>query len=152
MAYQARVWRFERWGWYGLLVVIMLALLGLFSHGPLSSREVYGSDGKLSVQYEMFHRNGSSNPMKISVQGAPNATVEVELAGELLEGFSVETLQPEPARSSSAGRGLKMWLPTDAQGRASVYLTLRGDGVGRFSTRVASPGAAAVDLEQFILP
>lgn len=152
MAYQVKVWRFERGGWYVLVLIILLALGGLFSRGPVSSREAHGSDGKVRVQYEMFHRNGSSNPMKITVIGLANATVELELAGELLDGFSIESLLPEPIRASSAGEGMTLWLPTDFQGRASVYLTLQGEGVGLFRTRIASPGAEPVNLDQFIFP
>ena len=152
MAYQVKVWRFERWGWYILVILVLLALLGLFSRGPLSSREDHGIDGKIRVQYEMFHRNGTSTPMKLSVLGPPDATVELELSGELLDGFTIETLQPEPIRASSAGEGMKLWLQTDAQGRATLYLTLRGDGLGLFHSRIASPGAAPVNLNQFIFP
>lgn len=36
MALQRKVWRFERWGWYGLLLLVALTLGGLFSKGPLS--------------------------------------------------------------------------------------------------------------------
>ncbi len=100
----------------------------------------------------MFHRNGSSNPLTVTVQGAPDATVELDLQGDLMEGFSTETLQPQPVRVTSAGRGLKLWLQTDAQGRASIYLTLRGDGLGRFSSTLSSPGSATVDITQFIFP
>jgi len=152
MAYQVKVWRFERWGWYTLVLLILLALLGLFSHGPLSTRDVHGGDGKVRVQYEMFHRNGSSNPMQISVIGAPDATVELELNGALLDGFSIETLQPQPVRAISAGQGLKLWVQTDAQGQANLYLTLRGEGLGPFRSRIASPGAQPVNLDQFIFP
>lgn len=152
MAYQVKVWRFERWGWYGLVLVVLLGLAGLFSRGPLSAREAHGSDGKISVEYQLFHRNGSSNAMKISVVGVPDSTTELELVGELMDGFSIETMQPEPVRASSGGQGLKLWLPTDKEGRASVYLTLRGDGLGLFSTRLKSPGAQAVNFIQYILP
>jgi len=31
-------------------------------------------------------------------------------------------------------------------------LTLRGDGLGLFHSRIASPGATAVDFDQFIFP
>lgn len=34
MALQRRVWRFERIGWYALLLLIGLSLAGLFSKGP----------------------------------------------------------------------------------------------------------------------
>ncbi|MDZ5436152.1 hypothetical protein T3H00_26240 [Pseudomonas fluorescens] len=136
MVYQVKVWRFERWGWYGLILVMLLALAGLFSRGPLSVREVHGNDAKISVEYERFNRNGSSNAMKISVVGFPDSTAELELFGDLMDGFSIETMLPEPVRASSVGQGLKLWLQTDAQGRASVYLTLRGDGLGLFGTRM----------------
>ncbi|SED65477.1 Protein of unknown function [Pseudomonas frederiksbergensis] len=63
MAHQVKVWQFERWGWYFLALVVLLALLGLFSRGPLSTRDVQGDDGKVRVQYERFHRHGSTNPI-----------------------------------------------------------------------------------------
>ena len=152
MTHQVRVWRFERVGWYALVLLVLLGLLGVFSRGPLSARDVHGSDGKVRVQYEMFHRNGSINPMQISVIAAPDTTVELELDGSLLEGFSIETLQPEPIRAASAGQGMKLWVRTDAQGQAQLHLTLRGDGLGLFHSRIASPGATPVNLDQFIFP
>jgi hypothetical protein len=64
MAYQVKVWRFERWGWYVLVMSDFAGdCWGCFHDGPISSRDVHGGDGKVRVQYEMFHRNGSSNPM-----------------------------------------------------------------------------------------
>ena len=152
MACQIKVWRFERCGWYVLELLVVLGLCGMFSRGPMSSRDVKGSDGRLRVQYEVFHRNGSTNPMVISVIGAPDAMVELELSGALLDGFSIESMLPEPGRASSVGEGMKLWLQADAQGRANLYMTLRGDGLGLFSTRVSSPGAAPVAMDQFIFP
>lgn len=152
MTHQVKVWRFERWGWYTLVLLVLLALLGLFSRGPLSTRDVHGDDGKVRVQYERFHRHGSSSPMQISVNGAPNATVELELTEGLLDGFNIETLQPQPLRAFSAGQGMRLWVQTDAQGQATLYLTLRGDGLGLFRSRIASPGALPVNLDQFIFP
>jgi hypothetical protein len=70
----------------------------------------------------------------------------------LLEGFSIETLQPEPIRSRSSSQGIKLWLQTDLNGRATLYITLRGDGVGLFRSQIASPGTNGVKLEQFIFP
>lgn len=36
MPLQIRGWQIERVGWYGLLLLVALALAGLFSKGPLS--------------------------------------------------------------------------------------------------------------------
>ncbi|WP_085582380.1 MULTISPECIES: hypothetical protein [unclassified Pseudomonas] len=152
MAYQLKVWRFERCGWYVLVLLVLLGLAGLFSRGMISSREVRSADGNVRVGYEMFHRNGSTNSMKISMAAAPEATVELELTGDLLEGFSIETLQPEPVRSRSSANGLHLWLQADTQGELSLYLTLRGDGLGLFRSHITTPGSDGVTLVQFIFP
>lgn len=152
MGYQVKVWRFERIGWYALVLLMVLGLAGLFSRGVLSSRELHSNDGTLRVEYEMFHRNGSTNSMKISLNAKPDSTVELELGGELLDGFSVETLQPEPVRSRSSAQGMRLWVQTDAEGQASLFMTLRGDGLGLFRSSVVVPGVSDVQLTQFIFP
>ncbi|MCX2901695.1 hypothetical protein [Pseudomonas mandelii] len=152
MAYQLKVWRFERCGWYLMVLLVVLGLAGLFSRGLLSTRDVRSDDGRIRVQYEMFHRYGSTNSMKISVSGAPESTVELELAGEILEGFSIETLQPEPARARSSAQGIRLWVQTDTQGQAELFVTLRGDGLGLFHSRIVLPGSNDVKLAQFIFP
>jgi hypothetical protein len=152
MPYQLKVWRFERVGWYVLVLVVLMGLVGVFSRGLLSSRDVRSDDGKVRVEYEMFHRNGSTNSMKISVNAMPDRPVELELAGQLLDGFSIETLQPEPLRSRSSSHGIRLWLQTDLDGQATLYITLRGDGLGFFRSHIASPGTNGVELDQFIFP
>ncbi|MCU7247335.1 hypothetical protein [Pseudomonas koreensis] len=152
MAYQLKVWRFERCGWYVLVLVVALALAGLFSRGVISSRDVRSEDGNVRVKYEMFYRNGSTNSMKISMAAAPESTVELELTGDLLEGFSIETLQPQPVRSRSSANGLRLWLQADTRGDISLYLTLRGDGLGLFRSHISTPGSSGVTLSQFIFP
>lgn len=152
MAYQIKVWRFERWGWYALVAVVLMALVGVFSRGPLSARNAQSSDRKVTVNYEIFHRNGSTNPMKIIVRGRENSSVELELSGDFLEGFSIESMQPDPIKAVSAGKGVRLWLQTDAQGQTTLYLTLRGDGLGGYSSRLSVPGSSPVNLTQYILP
>ncbi len=152
MTYQLKVWRFERVGWYVLVLVVVMALAGVFSRGWLSSREVRSEDGNIRVEYEMFHRNGSTNALKIMLNSNPDAAVELQLAGEMLDGFSIETLQPQPLRSSSSAQGLKLWLQPDRDGRATLYMTLRGDGLGLFRSQIATPGNHGVKLDQFIFP
>ncbi|MGN8031463.1 hypothetical protein ACTJKS_17900 [Pseudomonas sp. 22189] len=152
MAYQLKVWRFERCGWYALVLLMVLAMAGLFSRGLISSRDVRSEDGQVRVQYEMFHRNGSTNSMRISLTAAPEATVELELAGDLLQGFSIDTLQPEPLPSRSAAEGVRFWLQADKQGQVSLYLSMRGDGLGLYRSHISTPGSSGVTLSQFIFP
>lgn len=152
MAYQLKVWRFEHIGWYLLVVCMLLGLLGLFSRGVLSSRDARSDDGKVQIEYEMFHRNGSTNPLKLSVHTTPEATVELDIGGEMLDGFSIETMQPAPVRMRSSAQGMRLWLQADAQGQATLYLTLRGDGLGLYRSDIKTTGSNDVQLTQFIFP
>ncbi|HKS12719.1 MAG TPA: hypothetical protein VJS90_06725, partial [Pseudomonas sp.] len=72
MRMQRRVWRFERLGWYGLLVVVGLTLAGLFGNGPLSDRTANSADGRVQVEYARFSRNGAGEQLRIRVKGRPN--------------------------------------------------------------------------------
>ncbi|AZF04924.1 hypothetical protein [Pseudomonas sp. R5-89-07] len=152
MPQQRRIWRFERLGWYGLVVLIVLTLAGLFSKGPLSTTEVRSANGQLRVEYQRFLRNGSSDALVIHMQGVAGKPLELEINGELLQGFNVEMLQPQPLKASTAGEGVKLWTLTDDQGRATLHLTLRSDGVGSFDTQVSLANGATVDVSQFIYP
>ncbi len=152
MALQRRVWRFERVGWYTLVLLIGLTLAGLFSRGPLSNAERHSADGQLRVEYQRFMRNGASDALIIHLQGKPGEPIEVAINGQLLQGFNVEMLQPQPLKASTAGEGVRLWLLSDTDGRAALHVTLRSDGVGRFATRVTSASGASVQLSQFIYP
>lgn len=152
MAFQNKVWRFERVGWYVLVLLVILTLLGLFSRGPLSSRELQSRDGSLGVEYEAFHRNGSTNAMVIRLKGQPNAVLEVELGGDWLEGFEVQALQPAPIHSAGAGQGMTLRVQADERGQASLHLSLLGEGLGTYHSRIAISGGAAVSFNQFIFP
>ena len=153
MALQRKVWRFERVGWYALLVLIGLSLAGLFSSGPLSTREVRSADGQLRVEYQRFLRNGASDGLVIHVQGKAQEPLEVELSGELLRGFNIEMLQPQPLKARAAGEGVSVWMQSDNAGHAVLYLTLRSDTMGSVETQVSRPKTgASVRFSQFIYP
>ncbi|UOK36108.1 hypothetical protein MJP36_16460 [Pseudomonas palleroniana] len=152
MTLQRKVWRFERVGWYALVLLMGLTLAGLFSKGPLSTGQARSADGQLHVEYQRFLRNGSSDGLVIHLQGQARETLEVEISGELLRGFNIEMLQPQPLKASTAGEGVKLWVLSDDKGQATLHLTVRSDGVGSFETRVSRATGASVHLSQFIYP
>ncbi|MDH0747819.1 hypothetical protein N5D61_15895 [Pseudomonas sp. GD03842] len=152
IALQRKIWRFERIGWYGLLAVVVLTLLGLFSHGPLSSTQVSSARHDLEVSYERFHRNGATNTLIIRSHGQPGAVHVLVIAPSLLEGFSVDSLQPQPVHSSGSSTGLRLTVQADAQGESVTYLGLRADGIGLYSSTLRIDGGGEVLLKQFIYP
>lgn len=113
---------------------------------------MHSADGQVRVEYQRFLRNGASDTLVIHLRGQPNTALEARIEGELLQGFNVEMLQPQPLKASAAGQGVKLWVLSDADGQAVLRLNLRSDGVGRFDTQVALGAGAALQFSQFIYP
>lgn len=152
MPLQLRVWRVERVGWWCLLIIVLLAVLGLFGKGPLSTDEVTSDDGRLQVEYRRIARSGAPSRLVIDAQGAGERQLEIALAGELLDSVSIQTIQPHPLHSSTfAGSGLRLLAVADAQGRVRLRLDLRAETIGRSGASV-SVGDQRVELTQLILP
>jgi len=152
IALQRKVWRFERAGWYVLLLVVILTLAGLFSKGPLSDVHATSAGQDLTIEYERFHRNGSAYGMVIHAQGQPSKPLTILISHPMLEGFSIESIQPQPDRSMGTTEGLAISTQTDGQGRATLYVTWRSEGIGLFKSAISIPGGGNIPITQFIYP
>lgn len=152
MRLQRRSWRFERVGWFGLLALIGLTLAGLFSKGPLSEVEPQTADHTLKVKYERFSRNGAQDDLVITSSGLPGEMRYLVLGGELLEGLSIESLNPQPAPLRSDGRDLVVPMKADSNGLATLYLTVRSNGVGLYRGHIRMLHGQALPIPKFIYP
>jgi hypothetical protein len=142
IALQRRIWKFERVGWYVLLLVVLLTLGGLFSRGQKD----------LTVEYQRFHRSGGVDAMVIHSHGQPGKPHTIIVDAALLEAFSVDSMQPQPISSAANRQGLKLTLTGDQRGDSSLYLSWRNDGLGLVAGRIAVEGGGEVSLNQFIYP
>lgn len=149
---QERVWRFERVGWYVLVVIILLALAGAFGNGPLSDAQVTSTDGRIQVEYQRLSRSGTTDDLRITVHGIAGKPVKVMLGGSLLREASIETMQPEPQSSISHGEALLLQLGTSRDGIATLYLTLRSESVGTLEGIVRTSPTSAVSFSTFLYP
>lgn len=152
MRMQQRVWTFERVGWYALVIIVLLALAGVFGDGPLSNAEAVSADGKLRVQYQRLSRTGTVDNMRIMVQGSAGKPVTVTLDGTLLREASIETMQPAPLSSMSKGQALLLQLGASDDGLATLYLTVRTESVGTLQGMVEADPGMAVSFSTFLFP
>ena len=152
MRMQQRVWRFERVGWYALVLIVLLALAGLFGNGPLSDAQVTSEDGRVQVEYQRLSHSGTTDNLRITVHGSAGKPVMVLLGGTLLREASIETLQPEPQQSLSHGKSLLLQLGTSKDGIATLYLTLRSEHVGTLEGVVRAGESSAVRFSTFLFP
>ncbi|WP_256669367.1 hypothetical protein [Pseudomonas sp. MN1F] len=149
---QQRVWCFERVGWYVLVVIVLLALAGLFGNGPLSDALAMSPDGRVQVAYQRISRSGTSDHLRITVRGTPGQPVRLLLGGNLLREASIEMLQPEPEKSLSQGQSLLLQLGTSEDGIATLYLTVRSDFIGTLEGLVSAGQGSAVHFSTFLFP
>ena len=152
MRMQQRVWRFERVGWYALVLVVLLGLAGVFGNGPLSNAQVTSEDGRVHVEYQRLSRSGTTDNLRITVRGKPGEPVVVVLGGSLLREASIETMQPQPQVSRSHGQSLLLQLGTSHDGMATLYLTLRSEHVGRLEGVVRAGQDSTVQFATFLYP
>ncbi|MDH4552698.1 hypothetical protein [Pseudomonas sp. BN607] len=152
MTMQQRVWRFERVGWYLLVVIVLLGLAGVFGNGPLSNAQVTSADGRLHVEYQRLSRSGTTDSLRITVRGSARKPIMVQLDGSLLREASIETLQPQPQASLSQGKAILLQLGTSEDGIATLYLTLRSEYVGTLECSVRAGPSSAVHFSTFLFP
>ncbi|MDH1265217.1 MULTISPECIES: hypothetical protein [unclassified Pseudomonas] len=149
---QAQQWRLERIGFFVLLLLIILCLLGLFSGGPLSQVQQRTASGDLQVDYQRFLRNGATTTLVVTVRSRDGGEAGVQFEGELLDSGRIESVVPEPLGSAShAHSGVALRFEPDAEGVARVHVSFRSDAVGLYRFRVVANGEA-LDLQHFIYP
>jgi hypothetical protein len=149
---QRKVWKFQRAGWYVLVTVVILTLLGLFSRGPLSTLETVSEQGDLKVEYERFHRGGGANSMVIQATGQPGRELTLLISKPMLDGFSIESIQPQPASSMGSAQGLSLTFPTDKSGQVTLFISWRSNGIGLFKSQISVVGGGYIPVTQFIYP
>lgn len=109
-------------------------------------------DGRLHIEYQRFSRNGAQDDVVITTRGAPDQMVYLVIGSRWLEGFSIDALNPQPAPLKSDGRDLVIPMLADAHGTATLYLTLRSNGIGRYEGYVRLQGGDKLTLSKFIYP
>ncbi|SDJ26982.1 hypothetical protein ABDX87_28365 [Pseudomonas abietaniphila] len=152
IALQRQIWRFQRVGWYALVAVVLLTLFGLFSHGLLSSTTATSAQKDLTVDYERFHRSGGVNAMVIHSRGEPGKPHTVVLGNAMMQGFSIDSIQPQPVSSAGTRQGLRLTLIGDGNGESVLYLAWRSDGLGLYESDISVEGGGHVSFNQFIYP
>lgn len=151
MHLQRRLWRMQRVGWWLLGVFMLLSLLGVFSSGVLSKTRLQNASGDVAVEYERFERRGARSRLILQVQADGKETV-LELDGNFLDSFDIESIHPQPETSVSHGNGIRWHFAPGVDGWTTVHVTLTPEGLGRARTTLSVPGKEPVRITQFIYP
>ncbi|MGE4219894.1 MAG: hypothetical protein AB7G39_10640 [Alphaproteobacteria bacterium] len=152
MGFQRRFWRWQRAGWLGMAAVVLLALAGLFSNGPLGRIEAGAADGAIAVEADRFLTQGTSFVWTIRL--APQGAETPLLVGpDFARAVTIETLQPAALRATNAPDGLRLVFATPpGSGRLTVRLTGRTEGGGTLHAAFGAAGGETVSITHLVYP
>lgn len=147
MRFQRANWIAERIGWAAMSVIVLAALLGVFSDGPLSQRSI--ASGPVTLEQQRFGRQLRGNEMMLALP-ASDMPVEVMLSDRLLEAMAVDSIEPRPDSSRAGAEGAVYSFPASAEPhRIRFDLRPRGPGTVRGEVRAAG---RSLDFFQFVYP
>jgi hypothetical protein len=153
--FQIRQWKVQRYGWAGLAATLLLALLGLFGNGPMSSRTVGAPGGPAWLEHDHFARSEAPTELKVRVGAGASreGKLTVRLSAKYLEGVRVESVSPQP-ESVALGRDDHAFVfPTEApDGPATVVFRVEHEGFGNRSGWVRVGDADPLLFRQFVYP
>ena len=151
MAFQRKSWIVERIGWAAMAFVVVLALLGIFSDGPLSHATAQSANGNLRVAYQRFQRNDAATELRIVAPSGGSESVLIVLDRAFADSFTIEHLTPLPAASAGSAERLELIYHAPGGVPVEVALTVRPRTIGLLRGRILS-GDAQVEFTQLIYP
>lgn len=139
--FRKREWRVERIGWLLVTAAFVVAIVGGFGYGPVSSVALAAGDA--DVEYtRIVHRENDDD---LRVRG-PGTTIR--LTGEWVQAVDLEQVMPEPESMAADADSLTLEF---AQPGLHVTITYRAQQLGPLTGGV-EVGEQRFALEQVVLP
>jgi hypothetical protein len=149
--FQERTWMVERAGWLVMLAIVVAALAGVFSGGPLSDVEATAPGGT-TVFYQRFNRHMAPSKIRVRLP-ASGEPARLEMSRSLLDAFDIEYIQPMPARSVTTPDGIVFEFDAaPSPTKAAIALSLTAHRIGIVSGTIGLAGHASIPITQIIYP
>lgn len=148
-------WRLQQLGWAVMALIVVLALLGVFSTGPLSWSGTTAADGTVEVQYQRFVRNGGDNTLslRVAASAVENGEARVWLSNEYVSNVELTQIVPEPrSQRAEAGGVLLIFEVAGGATELEAKITATGDAIGFQRPQVAVAGRELVEFWQLYYP
>jgi hypothetical protein len=147
--FQRRFGRVQTTAWRVLALVPVAAVAGLFGGGVFSQVTARGTG--VAVSSDRFGRRSVDTELEVTLQRPQaQAQVEVAISQELLDGYDVSEVRPQPQRvTASADRLVYTFAALPG---ASVSFTLVPQRLGSSGGTVTVAGSPPVRVRQFIYP
>lgn len=155
LKFEEREWRIQHMAWVAMLLIVVLALLGLFGTGPISFATAGDPDGGLLVEYQRFVRHDGRTSLTVEIGSGQisNGQAEVWISTSYMEDVEIEKFSQQPDEVRNDGdRIIFVFLAEDVSEPISINFTLRPQAMGRLAGNVGIVGGPEVHLSQLSYP
>lgn len=152
--FQRRDWQAERVAWAAFAAVIVAALLGVFSTGPLSWAQERSASGELVIRYERFSRRVGESTLTASIRPDPGASsVALVISSDYFDANEIEVTTSPPTTVVFVEDGVRYGFGVEDPSRpveVEFHVKPQDLGVQRFEFSV--PGGEPVQVWQLMYP
>lgn len=155
ISFQEREWTAERIGWGALLLVVLLALLGLFGNGPISWTSATSDSGDLEVSFERFGRRGGSQTLTVRAEAsaASKGAWEIDISRDYLGAVRMDAMTPQPDSVSAVPGGSRYtFLQASDDADLEVELSLTPTTLWGASGDIGLADGDPVTVRHFFFP
>lgn len=154
LSFHRRLWAIQRIGWVVAIIVIALAVAGLFGSGPLSS--VRAGDAALAVEYDRFVRRDAPTEFRIDARPSAENEVRIAFTRDYLHSLRIDSMLPYPQRVETIADEVLIVFRVGPQ-TPSVRITINAmplhAGPLRGSVRIGDDASVPpIPLNQFVWP
>jgi hypothetical protein len=153
LKFQKKEWSVERAGWLVMLVIVVLAVFGLFGQGPLSNTTI--ENESLQVKYGRFERLLAPVQIHVQVDAQQAASGEVKLQVDqgILSHYEVEKIVPEPDSVELAPEQVTYTFKTSpGEQPLEINFYLQANQLGTPNGKIGLVGGPMLDITQLIYP
>ena len=156
LEFQERDWAAERIGWTAMLLVLLVALLGVFGAGPLSHTTAGEREGQFWLEYQRFaHYDAPTLPLVVHVDTnlAQEGQVQLWFERDYLQSFQVEGVLPEPKGVEiGIDRYIYVFEVGETGPPTQVTFILEPEQIGRVSGRIGIQDTPGLEISHFFYP
>jgi hypothetical protein len=150
-----REWKAERIGWTVLALIVMAGLCGALGPGLLSRRTVQSAEGRLHVEhYAIVHHDAPAELLIQADRGETAGAVRLWFSRSLTDTTTLISATPQPASMEFQADGLTYTFTAATRSPPAVQIVYRFKPMefGRLQYEIRMDPAAAVQIQQFVLP
>lgn len=156
IAFVEREWIASRIGVVAMVVIVVMALAGVFSVGPVSWAAKSGPESGVTLRYEKLVRREGPTDLQVFLPGAlsdGSGTVSLWISDKYLELVRVENIVPQPDKATSVSFGvLYDFAVADEDQDVDVTISITPHSIGPKTGSLGLLEGERIDFQQFFYP